>query len=423
MGLWSAVSIGVGGMVGAGIFSILGSACTIGGNAVYLSFLIAGVVALFSTYSYAKLGARYPSAGGPVEFLIQGFGDGVFSGGLNIMLWIGYLFALALYAKAFGAYFMTFFSGSHPVMVNLAASLVIVLFALLEFVGTKAVGKAELYIVAVKVGILILFAVSGAFFIKPGLLSPARWPSGGSIIFAAAMVFLAYEGFGLITNAAEDMTNPERDLPRALYLAVFIVILIYLAISVAVIGNLPLKQIIHAQDYALAEAARPFLGDIGFRVIAVAALLSTASAINASLYGGANVSYMLAREGELPEVFDRKVWRTGREGLLISAGFVILLVNLFNLEGIAMMGSAAFLIIYGAVNFGHLRLLDQTHGKAWVIWLAILGNIGSFAILCYYLFLHSIVTLIALISILGASFLVEFVYRRLHPREIKTRQT
>ena len=114
IGLWAAISIGVGGMVGAGIFSILGLACQIAGNAVYISFIIAGIVALLSTYSYAKLGVKYPSAGGPVEFLVRGFGAGILSGGFNILLWIGYVFALALYAKAFGAYAKTFLPSSAP---------------------------------------------------------------------------------------------------------------------------------------------------------------------------------------------------------------------------------------------------------------------------------------------------------------------
>jgi len=107
MGFWSVVSIGIGGMIGAGIFSILGVAAQVSGNALYISFIIAGGVALLSTYSFARLGATFPTAGGPVEFLIKGLGDGILSGGFNILLWVGYIFALSLYAKAFGAYAAT----------------------------------------------------------------------------------------------------------------------------------------------------------------------------------------------------------------------------------------------------------------------------------------------------------------------------
>jgi amino acid transporter len=125
IGLWSAVAIGIGAMIGAGIFSILGVACQISGNALCVSFIIAGIVALLSTYSFAKLGARYPSAGGPAEYLVKGFGDGVMSGGFNVLLWASYVFALALYSRAFGAYAMTFLPPSASrIWVNIFATAV-----------------------------------------------------------------------------------------------------------------------------------------------------------------------------------------------------------------------------------------------------------------------------------------------------------
>ena len=421
MGLWEAISIGVGGMVGAGIFSILGTACQIAGNAVYVSFVIAGLVALFSTYSYAKLGVKYPSAGGPVEFLVQSFGSGVLSGGLNILLWIGYVFALSLYARAFAAYAMTFFPGAPRIILNVLATSIVLVFVAVNFIGAKAVGRSELFIVTIKVGILILFAAVGFFFIKPELLDFSKFPRINNIFFAAAIVFLAYEGFGLITNAAEDMDNPNRTLPKALYLSVFIVILIYVSVSVAVVGNLPLPQIIKAKDYALAEAAKPFLGKVGFKIIAIAALFSTASAINATLYGGANVSYMIAKDGELPELFDRKIWNKGTEGLLITAGLVILFTNLLDLGKIAMLGSAAFLIIYAGVNAGHLKLYHETKGNPVFILIAILGNLISFGILVYYLYKNSPITLLVLAVVLVSCFILEWIYEKFTRRELKTR--
>ncbi len=422
IGLLAAISIGVGGMIGAGIFSILGTACQIGGNAVYLSFIFAGIIALFSTYSYAKLGVKYPSAGGPVEFLTKAFGSGVLSGGFNILLWLGYVLALALYSRAFGSYAMTFFHNPPSILLNVFTTGVLLLFVLIGFIGSKAVGNSELLIVTIKVGILLLFAIAGFFFIKPQLLSPSNFPHVNNILFASAIVFLAYEGFGLITNAAEDMKNPEKTLPRALYISVILVILIYVAVSLAVVGNLPLKSIIKAKDYALAEAAKPFLGRIGFTIIAIAALFSTSSAINATLFGGANVSYMIAKDGELPEYFDRKIWKNGREGLVITAVLAIILANLFNIGKIAMLGSASFLLIYAAVNIGHLKLYKKTNGNPYLIWLAIIGNLVSFLILIFYLFKNSVLTLVFLIIMLILSFFLEWLYEIYSKREIKTRK-
>lgn len=408
IGLWAAVSIGIGGMVGAGIFSILGVATQISGNAVYLSFIIAGLVALLSTYSYAKLGAAFPSAGGPVEFLIKGLGGGVLSGGVNILLWIGYIFALSLYAKAFGSYAATFLpANSSGLWVNIFATSIIFVFTGVNFLGPGAVGKSETMIVAIKIIILVAFASIGFFFIKPQLLSISHWPHVPSIIFGAAIVFLAYEGFGLITNAAGDMENPSVTLPRALYLSVVMVIAIYVAVSLAVIGNLPIPAIVSAKDYALAQAAEPFLGLAGFKIIAIAALFSTASAINATLYGGANVSYIIAKEGQLPAVFDRKVWRQGREGLVITGGLVLLATNSLPLDGIAMVGSASFLLIYAAVNMGHLRLYRQTGAKPLVIWASVAACVLAFGALVYYEIHKAPVTLVVLAGVVGLSFASE----------------
>ncbi len=422
IGLWSAVSIGIGGMIGAGIFSILGTACEIGGNAVYLSFIIAGIVALFSTYSYAKLGVKYPSAGGPVEFLIRGLGDNIISGGFNVLLWIGYVFALALYARAFAAYSLTFFPGLSPFWLKIFATGIIVLFTAINFVGAKAVGKSELFIVAIKVGILLLFALIGFLFLKPSLLSPQLWPPAKNVLFASAVVFLAYEGFGLITNAAEDMEDVKKTLPKALYLSVFIVIAIYVSVCLAVLGNLKLAEIIKAKDYALAEAARPFLGHWGFKIMAIAALFSTSSAINATLYGGANVSYMIAREGKLPKIFQRKVWNRSIEGLFITSGLVILFANFIDLSRIAMLGSASFLLIYTAVNVGHLKLKSETGANIWIIWLSIVGCFSSLAVLIFYLWKHFSETLVVLFVVVFLSFMVEWMYREVTHRKLRIRK-
>jgi len=315
MGLLAAMSLGIGGMIGAGIFSILGVVAQASGTAMFISFLIGGVVALLSSYSYAKLGARCPSSGGAVEFLVKGFGDGVLSGGINLYMWIGYVIALALYAQGFVGYAMTFLPGDSSVFLPKAIGVgIVLLFTAVNVVGAKVVGRSETFIVAVKLTILFLFAVAGLYFIQPKYLAPTLWPSASGIFFGAGVLFIGYEGFGLVANAAEDMDNPRRLLPKALYLSVITVILIYVSVSVAVVGNLDIQAIVRAKDYALAEEAKPFLGTFGFRLIAVGALFSTASAINATLFGAANVSYMIARHGELPRVFSLKLRQNATGG-------------------------------------------------------------------------------------------------------------
>ena len=419
IGLVAAVSIGIGGMVGAGIFSILGVVAPAAGNAMGLAVAIGGVVALLSTYSYAKLGATFPSAGGATHFLVKSFGDGVLAGGLNLFMWAGYIISLALYATAFGGYAATFVTTApSALLLKSLAVASVVLLTLVNAFGATFMGRWETVIVAVKVAILVLFAAVGLCFIRPGYLSPELWPETKSVLFGAGMLFIGYEGFGLITNAAADMREPRKLLPRSLYISVILVIVLYLAVSLTVTGNLSDYEIEQSKDYALAEAAKPFLGQSGFRLIAIAALFSTASAINATLFGSANVCYMIARDGELPAGLSWTEWKDATGGLLLTAALVVVVMLIFDLSGIAMMGSAAFLLIYAAVNVGHLKVRDQTGASAIVVWLSLLTCLAMFAILCVYTYQEQPRAIAALILIAAASFAAEWAYRRWTGRRI-----
>src|SRR5215467_4026755 len=419
IGTVAAVSIGIGGMVGAGIFSILGVVAHAAGNAMWLAFAVGGVVALLSTYSYAKLGAPLPSAGGAVHFLVKSFGDGVLAGGFNLFMWAGYIISLALYATAFGGYAATFVTTTpSPVLLKSLAIAAVVVLALINALGAGLMGRWETVIVAVKLAILVLFAAVGLWFIRPGYLSPELWPETSSILFGAGVLFIGYEGFGLVTNAAVDMRDPRRLLPRALYTSVLLVIALYLAVSLTVTGNLSDYEIERAKDYALAEAAKPFLGQFGFRLIAIAALFSTASAINATLFGSANVCYMIARDGGLPGGLSRTEWRGASGGLLLTAALVLLVMLSFDLSGIAMMGSAAFLLIYAAVNAGHLKVLSETGASALLVWLSLLTCLAMLVVLCAYIYGEQPRALAALIIIAAAAFAAEWAYRRWTGRRI-----
>jgi amino acid transporter len=410
--LQAAIAIGIGGMIGAGIFSILGVVAEAAGSAMWLSFLIGGIIALFSTYSYAKLGAKFPTAGGAVEFLVQGWGLGAMSGGINLFMWIGYIISIALYAQGFSAYCLTFLTTTPtPMLSKGIAAGIVLFFTLINMLGAGSVGKAELAIVIVKVSILVLFAGAGLFFIHPENLSPENWHGAEQIFFGAGVLFIGYEGFGLIKNAAANMDNPQKNLPKALYLSVFIVIVIYLAVSITVIGNLPISKIYSSGDFALAEAAKPFLGEFGFKLIAIAALFSTASAINATLFGAANVCYMVARDGELPKAFARTAWHGATDGLIITTLLVIVFILFFDLAGVTMMGSGAFLLIYAAVNAGHLKILSQTGAKKSLVVTSFVLCLMLFCILEVYTFKHSPTAVYTMIALLIGSFVVERILR------------
>lgn len=420
LGYWSIVSIGVGGMVGGGIFAVLGLAVQLAHGGTPVAFALAGIVALTTSYSYARLSVTYPSQGGTVEFLNQAFGPGLLTGGLNILLWLSYIVMLSLYAYAFGSYGASFFPKvMQPFWKHIFISGSIILLTGLNILSAKAVGKAEEWIVGFKIAILLFFIGVGLWSVNPQRLALSAWTNTLQLIAGGMIIFLAYEGFELIANTAGDVKNPRRTLPRAYYSSVGFVIALYILVSLVTVGNLPVGRIVAARDYALAASAQPFLGSFGFILIAIAALLSTGSAINATLYGASRVSYTIAKEGELPEVLEEKIWRRPIEGLLITSALTLLVANLFNLSSIAMMGSAGFLLIFAAVNRANLRLYRKTASHRWIAILGIILCLAALGALIWQVAGKSPRELWVLAIMVGAAFAIEAIYRKLTGRVLR----
>jgi len=239
------------------------------------------------------------------------------------------------------------------------------------------------------------------------------------LIAGGMVIFLAYEGFELIANTAENVENPRNILPRAYYSAVGFVIVLYVLVSIVAIGNLPVQEIVAAKDYALAEAARPFLGGLGFTLIAIAALLSTGSAINATLYGTARISYTIAKDGELPEGLEKKAWKRPIEGLLITSCLTIIVANLFDLSRISTMGSSGFLLIFAAVNASNARLASITGTRRWISTLGAIVCLGALVALIAQRTMASPKELWVLVAMFGSAFLIEAIYQRATGRVIK----
>jgi len=418
IGLSAALSIGIGGMIGAGIFSVLGVVAHVSGSALPLSFAISGVVAGLAAYGYVALGKTFPSIGGSVTFLVRGYGDGILSGALSLFQYFSFIITIALYATGFAVYASTFIH----LPLKVWAVIVVLVFTTINFLGSRMMGRAETVIVIIKLTILAVFIVAAfAALTSKGVsrLSPTAWPGPLDIITGAGLLFVGYEGFGLITNAAANMAKPKRELPRAIYGSVAIVIVIYLLVSVGVVTNVPLGVLKGLGDSALAVAAKPSLGQVGFRLIAVAALLSTASAVNATLFGSTNVAYQIAKNGQLPAAFDRKLWGRDVEGLFITSGLVLVFVLLFPLSAVASMGSAGFLLIYAAVGVGHFRIRSQTGAKSWMIVASVAACMLLFAVLVHNMISEAPSSAVALGITLIVSFLVEVVYRERSGRTFK----
>jgi amino acid transporter len=409
--LWGAVSIGVGGMVGGGIFAVLGLAVLLARGGTPLAFLIAGTVALLTSYSYARLSTTYPSSGGTVIFIDRAFGVDFVTGVMNNLLWISYVVMLALYAFAFGSYGATFFKHSHPVLVkHILISAAIIVPAGLNLLSAGIIGKAETYIVAVKVAILLFFIAAGFQAVRASRLAVASWSPITQLTAGGMIIFLAYEGFELIANTAKDIKDFKRNLPRAFYISVGFVVALYVVIAVVTVGSLPLQRIISDKDYALAAAARPALGAAGFSMIAVAAMLSTLSAINATIYGSARLSYVIAKEGELPHFIEDKVWNRPIEGLLITSVLALVLANVGGLSSISTMGSAGFLLIFAAVNAANFHKSKETGAGRWIAALGVAACLLAFGALCWYTATASPLRLLVLVGMGVLAGVIEGVY-------------
>jgi amino acid transporter len=412
LGFWEVTAIGIGGMVGGGIFAVLGLSVALAGGGAPIAFLIAGIVALVTSYSYSRLSVTYPSQGGTVAFLDRAFGPGLLTGSANILLWISYIVMLALYAYAFGSYGASLFPpASRYFWKQILITGSVVVITVLNLMSAKLIGEAEDWIVLIKLAILLLFIAVGIWGVDSTRLAPSTWSSSQNLVAGGMIIFLAYEGFELIANTAQDVTDAQKTLPRAYYSGVGFVIILYALVSIVTVGTLPISKIVDAKDYALAEAARPFLGQTGFLMIAVAAMLSTASAINATIYGAARLSYIIAKDGELPQELERKAWGKPIEGLLITSGMTLFIANLADLSSLSTMGSAGFLLIFAAVNGANAVLADETQSRRWLSLTGVGLCLCALASLLWQTARSSPRQLWILFVMAGAAFTIEIAFR------------
>ena len=271
-----AAFIGVGAMVGAGIFSLLGAAGEVAGAAVWVSFLIAGGIAGLQAYSFAKFGARYPSAGGLLEYVHKGYGDGHVTGIIAWLILAANAIVTGMVAVSFGSYAAGSLFDGQTALIKTFAVLLIVAMTLLNIVGSQAVARAQTLIVYVVLSILTLFAVTTLANLHWDLLAVSQYPSLRDIVSSVALTFFAFLGFGVVTFTAKDLAHPSRQLPRAMFLAVGIATVIYVAVALGVFGTLTVDKVIESGGTALAVAAQPVLGRAGYWLMNVTALFSTA---------------------------------------------------------------------------------------------------------------------------------------------------
>ncbi|MBD3190169.1 MAG: amino acid permease [Candidatus Heimdallarchaeota archaeon] len=409
LGFKEALSIGLGGTIGGGVFSVLGVVAGIAGPAAILSFAFGGLLGLLIGYSYSKLALRYPSAGGSYAFCKAAFGQYV-GGFFGWLLWIGYLASCALYAYTFGIYFthMILPEGSAAWLIKLVQSILstvlIALSTAINLKGVKETGRSQNIIVLIKVIILVFFvAITIPVAIKkaPENLVPFFPDEEGNpnnlflglalTIVGTSILFVAFEGLELIPNASEEIEEPQKNIPRSIFATVLIATAIYLLVAFAALGGTNYTSFTgeNAKDaeYALAIAAQPILGLAGKIIIIFGALFSTASAFNASLYGSSRLTYVMARESIFPHFFQRvsKKNRIPFVSILVISGITLLITLTLNLQQIAELASTIFLLLFATVSLSSLILRKEIKANFLLPLLALLLSAGCFGLFLWHL--------------------------------------
>jgi len=292
-----AVAMGTGVMIGAGIFALTGQIVELAGPLFPLSVVAGAIVTAFSAYTYIKISNAYPSAGGIAMILKKAYGPTTVVAGAALLMTLSMVIAESLVARTFGAYTLRALGGDPDnFVVPVIGVGLIILAYLVNVAGSRPVGLLSIVMAMIKVGGIALFGVAGLW--ASGITFEANGgdTGAGGFVASVALSILAFKGFITITNSGAEVTNPHRNVGRAIVLSIAICVVVYLLVAFAVGSSLPLDRIVAAKDYALAEAAQPALGQTGFYLTVVLALVATAPGLIASIFA---VSRMLAMLTEM----------------------------------------------------------------------------------------------------------------------------
>jgi amino acid transporter len=363
-------SMAVGGMVGGGIFSVLGVIIQSAGQWAWLSFLIAGIIALISAYSYSQLALKYNEGGGAFTYLRKINHKG-FAGSLSWILILGYVLTLSVYAFTFGHYVAHVFNVGSWLPRVLAFAVI----TILTFVNLRGVGNAsrvEIITVYGKLLVLLGLAVFGIMKWAPEQLTeginPKPWHAA---IIGSGTIFMAYEGFQLLSYDYDDLKKPNKTLPKATLLAVISVIIIYLLVTFGTTMIVGAETLIEKKEVALSVAGKKALGMFGLVVVTIAAAFSTGSAINATLFSTSRLMESVAEKKDLPHLFVKEnKSNIPYYALLTIAGFAISLAIIGSLGSLVDAASIIFLFTFGTVNF--IAFQQKVKWK----WICLTGAIG-----------------------------------------------
>jgi amino acid transporter/nucleotide-binding universal stress UspA family protein len=378
LSLFSVTMIGVGAMIGAGIFVLTGIAAGVAGPAIIVAFLLNGIVAIFTASAYAELGGSIPEAGGGYLWVKSSLPQpsGFLSGWMS---WMAHSVACALYAVGFGAYFGEVFhefganlSIPPEILKKILAVAIVILFTYINFKGAKETGKAGNIATMLKISILFLFILLGSKIIFSDSIRISHFtPFFGKgffgILTAMGLTYIAFEGYEIIAQSGEEVKDPEKNIPKAIFISLLIVVPIYILVAFVALGvvnpgDMTAWDFLAAKkEVAMVEAARN-ISYWGSALLLIGGLLSTISALNATIYSSSRVSFAMGRDHNLPSIFGRihKRFKTPDGSLFISSALIISMVLLLPIEDIASSADIMFLFLFIFVNVALIHIRRKT---------------------------------------------------------------
>lgn len=393
LGLTELVAIALGGMVGGGIFTILGLAVVLVGPFTPVAIMIGGMIAALAAYSYIKLGVYYQDEGATYSFFKKTYPASHFAAAaIGWFVIFGYISTMALYAYTFASYTSSSFSwGADIWLRKLLAGAVLAVFCLVNLWSVRGMGKIEDLMVYTK---LVILAVISLVLMKHGQTDLPTLAAGFgkvsvlNIMIVSSVTFVAYEGFQLVINAVKEMERPAVNIPRAIYGAIFLAVLIYVVIALGALLAIPTEDLINNQEYALAAGAGVILGKRGAGLVILGAVLATSSAISGTVFGASRQMAVIAGDGYLPRWLASRKKDIPANAILTMGGLALGLIMIGGLELILEFGSITFLLVSLLMALANFKIREKTGSATSLTLIAIVG-LALGAVLILYYELHS----------------------------------
>ena len=393
LGLAELIAIALGGMVGGGIFTILGISVSMIGNLTPIAIVTGGLIASLAAYSYVKLGLYYRDEGATYSFYKRTYPKSHFkASAIGWFIIFGYISTLALYAYTFSSYAISSTDFADNIWIRKAFAIgVIGIFTLINIWSVNGMGKIEDLMVYTKLVVLTIISIVliqhgttdfGTFIDNMAL--DAENSSILSILIVASLTFVAFEGFQLVIHAMDEMNNPEKNIPRSIYSAIILAVLIYVIISLGALFAIPSEDLINNKEYALASGTGNILGSLGTNLVILGAILATSSAISGTIFGASRLMSVIATDGYFPNWLSIRKNNIPKNAIIGMAVMSSVLILIGGLKLILEFGSITFILVSLLMAVANYRIRDKTNSSKFLTALSIVGlGVGGILILYY----------------------------------------